>query len=56
MVLKIVDPVGFKKMMDEAEPDPVDQPYYQECLQNDVVEMTRPMWEQGMWRWKVVDG
>jgi hypothetical protein len=54
--MKIVDPVGFKKLMDEAEPDPANQPYYQECLQNDVVEMTRPMWEKGMWRWKVVDG
>ena len=55
-MLRIVDKDAFKKMMDEADPDPVDMPYYQECLQNDVVEMTRPMWERGMWRWKVVDG
>lgn len=51
-----VDKEAFEKMLEEADPEPVNQPYYQECLQNDVIQMTRPMWEQGMWRWKVVEG
>jgi hypothetical protein len=56
----IVDPEGLKRALDEAEDDPSvaekEMPYYQQCIQNDPVELLEAMWASGHWRWRIKDG